>query len=75
MGETGTNNLEELFSVMWVNSTVKLPIGATSVGGSPAEAGGGLGSPWGQGHLQQKFWEVLLGMHEPSQSRPSAPPP
>ena len=43
MGETGTNNLEELFSVMWVNSTVKLPIGATSVGGSPAEAGGGLG--------------------------------
>ena len=28
MGETGTNNLEELFSLMWINSSVKLPIGA-----------------------------------------------
>ena len=27
----------------------------TSVGGSPAEAGGGCGSPQGQGHWQQKF--------------------
>ena len=32
-----------------------------SVGGSPAEAGGGCVSPWGQGHWQQKFWDVLLG--------------
>ena len=39
-----------------------LPAG---VGGSPAEAGGGCGSPWGQGHWQQKFWEVLLGMSPP----------
>ena len=36
-----------------------------SVGGSPAEAGGGCGSPWGQGHWQQKFWEVLLGVGPP----------
>ena len=36
-----------------------------SVGGSSAEAGGGCGSPWGQGHWQQKFWEVLLGMSPP----------
>ena len=27
-----------------------------SAGGSPAEAGGGCGSLWGQGHWQQKFW-------------------
>ena len=33
-----------------------------SVGGSPAEVGSGCGSPWGQGHWQQKFWEVLLGV-------------
>ena len=33
-----------------------------SVGGSPAEAGGGCGLSWGQGHWQQKFWEVLLGV-------------
>ena len=36
-----------------------------SGGGSPAEAGGGCGSPWGQGHWQQKFWEVLLGVSHP----------
>ena len=36
-----------------------------SVGGSLAEAGGGFGSPWGQGHWQQKFWEVLLGESPP----------
>ena len=39
-----------------------LPAG---VRGSPAEAGGGCGSPRGQGHWQQKFWEVLLGMRPP----------
>ena len=33
-----------------------------SVGGSPAEAVVGCGSPWEQGHWQQKFWEVLLGV-------------
>ena len=44
-----------------------------SVAGSPAEAGGGCGSPWGQGHWRQKFWEVLLGVspcrvcHQPHQ--------
>ena len=36
-----------------------------SVGGSPAEAGGGCGSLQGQGHWQQKFWEVLLGVSPP----------
>ena len=36
-----------------------------SVGGSPAEAVGGCGSPWGQGHWQQQFWEVLLGVSPP----------
>ena len=36
-----------------------------SAGGSPAEAGGGCGSLWGQGHWQQKFWEVLLGVTPP----------
>ena len=36
-----------------------------SVGGSPAEAGVGCGSPWGQGHWQQNFWEVLLGLSLP----------
>ena len=46
---------------------------SASVGGSPAEVAGGCGSPRGQGHWQQKFWEVLLGMspprihHEPHQ--------
>ena len=38
---------------------------SASVGGSPAEAGGGSVSPWGQGHWQQKFWEVLLGVSPP----------
>ena len=33
--------------------------------GSPAEAGDGCGSPCGQGHWQQKFWEVLHGMSPP----------
>ena len=28
---------------------------SASVGGSPAEVGGGCGSPQGQGHWQQKF--------------------
>ena len=36
--------------------------GTASVGGSPAESGVGCGSPCGQGHWQQKLWEVLLGM-------------
>ena len=27
--------------------------------------GGGCGSPWGQGHWQQKFWEVLFGVRPP----------
>ena len=36
-----------------------------SVGSSPAEAGGGSVSSWGQGHWQQKFWEVLLGVSPP----------
>ena len=37
-----------------------------SVGGSPAEArGGSCGSLRGQGHWQQKFWEVLLGVSPP----------
>ena len=36
-----------------------------SVGGSPAEAEGGYGSPYEQGHWQQKFWEVLLGVSPP----------
>ena len=36
-----------------------------SVGGCPAEVGGGSVSPWGQGHWQQKFWEVLLGVSPP----------
>ena len=36
-----------------------------TVGGAPAEARGGCGLPWGQGHWQQKFWEVLLGMSPP----------
>ena len=34
-----------------------------SVGGSPAEAGGGCGSPQGQGHWQQRLWEVLVGVN------------
>ena len=38
---------------------------AASVGGTPAEAEGGRGSPWTQGHWQQKFWEVLLGVSPP----------
>ena len=38
---------------------------AASVGGSPAEAGVGCGSLCGQGHWQQKFWEVLLGVSPP----------
>ena len=38
---------------------------AASVGGSPAEVGSGCGSLQGQGHWQQKFWEVLLGMRPP----------
>ena len=38
---------------------------AASAGGSPAEAGGGCGSPRGQGHWQQKFWAVLLGVSPP----------
>ena len=33
-----------------------------SVGGSPAELGGGCDSPRGQGHWQQNFLEVLLGV-------------
>ena len=37
----------------------------TRVGGSLAEAEGGCGSPRGQGHWQQKFWEVLLGVSPP----------
>ena len=40
-----------------------------SVGRFPAEAGVGWGggsvSPWEQGHWQQKFWEVLLGVSPP----------
>ena len=36
-----------------------------SVGGSAAEAGGGCGSPGGQGHWQLKIWKVLLGMSPP----------
>ena len=36
-----------------------------SVAGSPEETGGGCGSLWGQGHWQQKFWEVLLGVRPP----------
>ena len=36
-----------------------------SVGRSLAEDRGGSVSPWGQGHWQQKFWEVLLGMSPP----------
>ena len=39
-----------------------LPVSAR---GSPAEASGGSLSPWGQGHWQQKFWEVLLGLSPP----------
>ena len=35
---------------------------SASVGGSPAEAGGSCASLWGQGHWQQKFWNVLHGM-------------
>ena len=38
---------------------------SASAGGSPAEVGGGCGSPWGQGHWQQKFQEVLLGVSPP----------
>ena len=38
---------------------------SASVGGSPAEVGWDCGSPWGQGHWQQKFWEVLLGVSPP----------
>ena len=36
-----------------------------SVGGSPAEAGGYSRSPQGEGHWQQNFWEVFLGMSPP----------
>ena len=36
-----------------------------SVGGFSAEVGGGSVSPWGQGHWQHKFWEVLLGVSPP----------
>ena len=36
-----------------------------SLGGAPAEAGGGCGSLWGQGHWQQKFWELFLGVSPP----------
>ena len=36
-----------------------------SVEGSPAEAGGGCGTPQGQGLWQQKFWELLLGVSPP----------
>ena len=35
---------------------------SASVGGSPAEAGTSCGSPQGQGHWQQKFWEVFFGV-------------
>ena len=38
---------------------------AASIGGSPAEAGGSCGSLQGQGHWQQKFWKVLLGVSPP----------
>ena len=31
----------------------------------PLQSRGGCGSPWGQGHWQQKFWEVLLGVSLP----------
>ena len=36
-----------------------------TVGGSPAEAGGGFVSPWGQGNWQRRLWEVLLGVSPP----------
>ena len=36
-----------------------------SAGGSSAEAGASCGSPQGQGHWEQKFWEVLLGVSPP----------
>ena len=36
-----------------------------SVGGTPAEAGGGYGSPQGQGHWQQQFWEVITSKSPP----------
>ena len=36
-----------------------------SVGGSLAEVGDGCGTPWGQGHWQKKFQEILLGMSPP----------
>ena len=36
-----------------------------SVGGPPAEAGVSCGSPGAQGHWQQKFWEVFLGVSLP----------
>ena len=31
-----------------------------SVGGSPAEAGSGCGSPWGQGHWKPDFYFCLF---------------
>ena len=36
-----------------------------SVGGSPAEAGAGSVSLWGQGHWQRRSWEVLVGVSPP----------
>ena len=42
-----------------------VPYLPANVGGCPAEGGGGCGSLWGQGHCQQKFWKVLLGVSPP----------
>ena len=69
LGETETPLLEECVhrdpGEGAVNPGETEPDLPASVGGSPAEAGGCSVSPWGQGHWQQKFWEILLGESPP----------
>ena len=72
LGKTETPLLEGTHKVVLhrdrgeeVNPGETEPDLPASIGRSPAEAGGGYGSLWGQGHWQQKFWEVLLGVSPP----------
>ena len=46
-------------------SSAILKVLPASVGGSPVAAGDDCGSPQGQGHWQQKFWEILLSVSPP----------
>ena len=73
LGEEETPLLEDMYKVVCASGPregavnpweTELDLPAT-VGGSPAEAEGGSGSPKGQGHWQHNFWEVLLGVSPP----------